>query len=397
VNRGESPVTQSRSAPLTISVLPFKTAADDAVSIRFAGGITADLADDLSRLSEIWVINDPGGSGDLHHEKRARYLVSGSVFHEQGRLLVHVRLTESATARQLWSEHFDHPLGELFDMQSEISRRVVDQLSLRVSQAERRHLARRYTRNLAAYGYFLDAQAHLLTRKAEDNRQARALYRLAIEQGPAFAQAYADLALSHAADYRNQWSEDGGASLSRAREMADTALHIDPEIPQTYWVLGYVDAQRRQHQQALESLRKAVALDNSFADTYALMGGIHTYLGTPKRSLSLLCRAMRLRPEAGYLYFLLLGRAYYFLGDIEQARINLHEALSRNPASLDAHLYMAASAVTSEEDGSGEWEAEEVRMIRPGFSFQRWLQTYPMTSADQIEQLRAALAAVGLR
>ncbi|KRT54442.1 tetratricopeptide repeat protein [endosymbiont of Ridgeia piscesae] len=179
--------------------------------------------------------------------------------------------------------------------------------------------------------------------------------------------------------------------------MADTALHIDPEIPQTYWVLGYVDAQRRRHQQALESLRKAVALDNSFADAYALMGGIHTYLGTPKRSLSLLRRAMRLRPEAGYLYFLLLGRAYYFLGDIEQARINLHEALSRNPASLEAHLYMAARAIASEEDESGEWEAEEVRMIRPGFSFQRWLQTYPMTSADQIEQLRGALATVGLR
>ncbi|KRT54441.1 Transcriptional regulatory protein, C terminal [endosymbiont of Ridgeia piscesae] len=197
-------VTQPRSAPLTISVLPFKTAADDAVSIRFAGGITADLADDLSRLSEIWVINDPGGSGDLHHEKRARYLVSGSVFHAQERLLVHVQLTESATAHQLWSERFDHPLGELFDMQSEISRRVVDQLSLRVSQAERRHLARRYTRNLAAYGYFLDAQVHLLTRETEDNRQARALYRLAIEQAPAFARAHTGLALSHAADYRNQ-------------------------------------------------------------------------------------------------------------------------------------------------------------------------------------------------
>ena len=59
------------------------------------------------------------------------------------------------------------------------------------------------------------------------------------------------------------------------------------------------------------------------------LGGIYTYVGQPARSIPLLRTALRLNPDGGYLYFLLLGRAYLFENDIEQALINLREALRR--------------------------------------------------------------------
>ena len=70
------------------------------------------------------------------------------------------------------------------------------------------------------------------------------------------------------------------------------------------------------------------------------MGGIYTYVGEPAKTIPLLRTAMRLNPDGGYLYFLLLGRAYLFENDVEQALINLREALARNPDDLETRVFL---------------------------------------------------------
>jgi tetratricopeptide (TPR) repeat protein len=210
-----------------------------------------------------------------------------------------------------------------------------------------------------------------------------------------FARAYAGLALTYAADYRNQWTGDGGGALDRASEMARTAHQINPDIPETYWVLAYVHEQRRQHEQALQYLETAVRLYPSFADGYALMGSVNTYVGRPADTVPLLRIAMRLNPQAGYLYFLVLGRAYLFLGDLEQARVNLEHALSRNLENLETHVYMAALHVTAGDKAAAAWEAAEIRALQPGFSIRRWLETYPMTDVTQKAKLVKVLGSLG--
>jgi Tfp pilus assembly protein PilF len=154
--------------------------------------------------------------------------------------------------------------------------------------------------------------------------------------------------------------------------------------------------ERRQHAQALQYLETAVRLYPSFADGYALMGGVYTYIGRPAETVPLLRTAMRLNPQAGYLYFLLLGRAYLFLGDLEQARVNLEQALSRNPVDLEAHVYMEALYITAGDKAAADWEAEQIRALQPGFSSRGWLETYPMTDVAQRTNLVQALGELGL-
>jgi len=126
------------------------------------------------------------------------------------------------------------------------------------------------------------------------------------------------------------------------------------------------------------------------------MGGIYTYVGQSAKTIPLLRTALRLNPDGGYLYFLILGRAYLFENDIEQALINLRQAAARNPADLETHVYLAA-ALAAAGDGSGaEWEAVEIRSIDSAFSVRSWLQTYPMSSPQYIERMENLLAKVGL-
>jgi tetratricopeptide (TPR) repeat protein len=269
-------------------------------------------------------------------------------------------------------------------------------LPAKVSELERQRLARRYTPSLEAYDDFLRARALFLVRRSEDNERARALYRRAIERDPKFARAYAGLAMTYAMDYRLSQSVDRSSTLEKAAQLAETARSIDPDIPETYWALGFVDAQSRRHPQAIEALQKAIALDRSFADAYALLGGILTYEGEPAKSIPLLRAAMRLNPDGGYLYFLLLGRAYLFVGDTEQALINLRAALMRNPADVETRVYLAAALVAAGDQPAAKWERDEIHSLEPGFSMRHWLETYPMTSAQQRQRLLTLLAEVNL-
>jgi DNA-binding winged helix-turn-helix (wHTH) protein/Tfp pilus assembly protein PilF len=246
--------------------------------------------------------------------------------------------------------------------------------------------------NAEAQDLFERGQARLLARTAGENQEARALFRAAIERDPTFARAYAGLAMTYALDSR-LGGDDGAA---RALELAETARLIDPGSPDVYWVLGFVHAQERRHREAIRALRRAIQLDGTFADAYALLGGIYTYMGRPDESIPLLRTAMRLRPEGGYLYFLLLGRAYLFQGDVEQALINLRAAAMRNPVDVETRAYLAAALAAAGDDAKARWETVEIRALRPDFSTSAWLATYPMADARQEERLASLLAHAGL-
>lgn len=133
-------------------------------------------------------------------------------------------------------------------------------------------------------------------------------------------------------------------------------------MPEAQWVRGLVETQRRPLPEAVAHLQSA----------------------------------LRLNPEAGSLYFLLLGRAYYFLGDHEQARVNLEQALARNADNVEARVYLAAVLGQLGDHEGAAWQADEIRAVEPAFSVSRWLSTYPMTDARQGERLAQALRPFGL-
>jgi len=395
------PIAQRAAAELpTVEIRPFEALGDDAQEALLARAITADLVTDLSKVSGLWVVGpDPAGAqrpGEAAARSVvARYVVSGSVQRSGDRLRLQVHLSEAQTARQLWSERFDRVLTDIFEIQDELGPKILQLLPVKVSEAEARRVAQRYTRSLEAYESFQRGQLALYVRRRADNEIARERFRRAIAVDAGFARAYAGLALTYAAEYRNQWVDDGAAALGRAFELARTAQQMDPDIPETHWALAFVRVHRHQHAQALLDLEAALRLNPSYADAYATMGGIYTSIGRPAESVPLLRTAMRLAPESGYLYLMLLGRAYLFLGDLEQARINLQHALARNPEFIDAHVYMAVAQLAAGDKAAAAWEAEEIRALQPAFSTRRWLETNPTPEGTLRTRLVGALAELG--
>jgi DNA-binding winged helix-turn-helix (wHTH) protein/TolB-like protein/Tfp pilus assembly protein PilF len=384
----------------TVFVRPFDSTAEDAQKL-IARGLNADLVSDLSKISGLWIVSgaEAGAAQQLgetsgQRPSAGRYLLTGTVLLDGNRLRLHVHLVEADARRHIWSQRFDREMRDLFTVQDEIVRSITEQLPIRISQAETASLARRYTRNVAAYEHFLHGQVAVQVRRRTQNEHARDMYWKAIQLDPAFARAYAGLAMTYALAYQLGWADE--SALGRALEFAGTAIQMSPEMSETHWVLGFVHTQRRQHHEAINHLQRALSVNPSYADAYALMGGIKTYIGRPADGVSALRTALLLNPDASSLYFLLLGRAYYFLGDLEQARVNLDQALTRNAENLEARVYLAAVLGQLGDRPSATWQADEIRAIEPNFSVQRWLATYPMTDALQKEKLVRALRPLGL-
>lgn len=382
----------------TIVVRPFEPVGSDEQQRLIAQGITADLVTDLAKVPSIWVATGPASDEppSAAGNSAPRYVLSGTVQRDGTRLRLHVHLSDAVADRQLWSERFDRDVKDLFSVQDDLVRSILSVLPIKLSEAETARLAKRYTRNLDAYELFLRGQAALLVRRRAQNEAARELYWKAIYADPAFARAYAGLAMTYGLEYQLGWANDGKATLARALEFAQTGVEMSPDLPEAHWALGFVHLQALRHDEALRHVERALQLNPSYADAYALQAGIQILSGRPGESIAPMRSAMRLNPSAGWLYFMQIGRAYYFLGDSEQARVNLEHAVQRNPESLESRIYLAATYWLAGDRSAAEWQAQEIRVLEPRFEVNTWLATYPMTDAGQKQRLVKALSEIGL-
>ncbi|MDQ2778736.1 MAG: winged helix-turn-helix domain-containing protein [Pseudomonadota bacterium] len=385
----------SGTAAPTVAVRPFDEIDPGPNPAAMARAISADLMTDLSKVAGIRVVGGSREAAGRVATEAPRYGLTGTVQHEGDRLRLNVLLTETATGRPVWSERFDRHVTDLFSVQDELVKNILKSLPVQVSEAETLRIAKRSTRNLRAWEQFVQAQAALQVRRPEQNVRARLLYWDAIRLDPAFSRAYAGLAMTFALQAQQGWVADTEAALARALELAQTAVKMDPELPEAYWVRAFVHTQRRQHDEALRDVDHALRLNPSYADAYALKAGIDTYRGRPSDSVALLRLAQHLNPDAGSLYFLLLGRAYYFLDDDEQAQLNLGQALERNGENLEARVYLAASLWRTGDRDAALWQVSEIRATGSDFRAEAWFANYPLTDPAERQRLRAALTDIG--
>lgn len=393
--RAVEPATPAADATTVLVVLPFEPLSEDPRDLLLARGIAADLVADLSKITGLRVLSLPA-EGAAHAAAAPGYRVHGSVQRARDRVRLQVGLADAKSGALLWSDRFEVAEAGLFEIQDALGSRILARLPVKLEEAERRRVAHRYTRSLEAYETYQRGQLALQVRRQEDNERARDMFRRAIALDANFARAYVGLAMTYVSEFRNQWVPDRASALERARELARTARRMNPDIPETYWVMAFVHVHRHEHLRALEHLDEALRLNPSFADGYALKGGIYASTGRAAEGVQLLHLAMRLAPDAGHTYFMLLGRAYLALGQLEQARINLDHALARNPEFVDAHVYLAATHLAAGDRAAAAWEIEEIRAIQPDFTLQRWLQSNPTPEGDFRARLVRSLRELGL-
>ena len=378
-----TPVPNSKP---TIVVLPFRNIGANDKDDYLADGLTSDLTTSLSRLSSLWVT--ASNATLVYKNKRvepekikqtfnARYVISGDVNKSGRAIRINVHLSDLEHGTILWSDRYDRQFVDLFAIQDEVVQRIINSLSLTLTQEEKYRVAKRYTNNLEAYETFLRAQYLLNVRTPEDNTNARDLYKKAIELDPGFARAYAGMSYSYSIGYLRQWPADTDQPLMRALQLANQAIELDKDLPESYWAAAFVHFYTTNLDKGTQLLEKALMLNPNYADAYALLAANSISQGKPERVFELMPIAYRLNPNGGYLYDLQLGRAHYFLNNYELAYKYFLTALERNPTAIDTQMYMAAIYIQLGRNDEAGWMILESKQTNPDFDPYAYAKAYP--------------------
>lgn len=389
----------------SIAVLPFENLSPEPDRDYFSDGITADLITDLSNLSGLLVIarntSFAQRGRDLSPQAvgkklGVRYLLEGSVRRAGDRVRITAQLIDAESGQHIWGGRYDGRLEDIFVLQDDVTRKIVSALQVTVTEAEHARLAQRQTDHLDAYDRFLQGQWSFNEFTAEGNARARTHYERAIELDPAFARAVAALALTHAWDYRWDWSSEPAASLSTARELVGRAMILDDSVPQVRWVHAYVVLLHGEFEQALAQARYAIALDPNYADGYGLLAFIHVAMGEAREALAAMDRAVLLNPHYSVQYHSVLGATYLLLGRYDDAVRVLTEGVLQNHRFLRNHVLLAAAYGKQGRLDDAAWVAEEIRALSPEFSIGYWKKSESFRDPATLEFFAEGLRLAGV-
>ena len=310
---------------------------------------------------------------------------------------ISAQLVDAETGYQLWANRFDKRPDNIFNIQDEITREIVEALSIRLDSAEHVHTKESHPASFEAYDMFLRGQRVSVGLSDEAIREAIRLYRDAINLDPNYAHAYAALAVARIREYFMGFSDTPVMTQDRALELASKAAELDPTSHKIQWSLGYVHLYRKEFREGEAASKRSIELSPSYADGYSLLALFKNNLGKSAEAIPLIEKAMKLNPHYTWDYIYQLGRANYTLGDYAKAINYLIQALERNEAAGYPRLFLAAAYVNLDRIDDAEWELELLETYHPEFLSRAYLQkTMPIGDPRLMNRLLHDLEKAGL-
>jgi adenylate cyclase len=259
------------SAPPVIAVVPFKNLSAEPDSEYFVDGLTDEIIRNLSvidglevrsRTSSFVYKDKPRNVAAIGQQLAASLIIEGSVLRTGQRLRVNAQLVRVADDTPLWSGRFDRELKDVFAIQDEISRSIVNELRLKLGRGQRR-----YNTNLEAYQLYLKARA-LVPLGPNDSREAIALFEQVIAKDSAFAPAYAGIADAWAVMSQSYAGVPVEEAFAQMRPVAERALQLDPLLSEAHSAMGIVLARNREWPQSEQAFRRAIELNPNASFAY---------------------------------------------------------------------------------------------------------------------------------
>jgi len=346
---GLSPIGDANLSPVghpVIAVLPLENLSAEPESDYFVDGLTDEIIRNLaviqglqvrSRTSSFAFKDKPRNVHEVGQQLAVNLVVEGSVLRAGSKLRVNAQLVQVAGDVPLWAERFDRELKDVFTIQDEISRAIVNKLRLTLGRGQRR-----YDTNTETYELYLKGRT-LLERM--DHRQASArsaeLFQQVIDADPSFAPAHAGLANAYASMSHNRLFQ--GISSAQAhpimRLAALKALQLDPLLAEAHAAMGYVSAREFDWQKADQSFRRAIDLNPSLTQSYTL------YSRT----------------------------TLWPLGKLTEAERLLQQARAADPLSLDVQRETASVQFYIGRYGEAIKTLQRIRAVEPNFPWVDWL------------------------
>ena len=363
-----APVAAQAIAPSAIAVMSFLDMSQDKSEEYFADGLAEEL---LNRLAEIPQLRVAGRTSSFSFKGKdddlrsigqkldVASVLEGSVRTSGDRVRVTVQLINVADGYHLWSETYDRQLTDVLAMQDDIAGSIVAALKVKLLPAQSAPRQRRAV-NPVAYTQYLKAR-HDKNLSTPENAEATVkAFQKVIELDPGFADAYAMLAISEfwASDYAENATELA-ARQQRALAAAETAIKLDPDLPEAFWARGNIRAaQSRDWTGAQHDYQHALELNAGNAQFMQAYASLQATLGQLPEAIALTRKAAEREPLMPTPWQAL---GYYLdaSGEYSEARQAQEHALAIKPKFPFAHFRLGVVSLLEShpQQAGAEFEA----------------------------------------
>ena len=326
---------------LSVAVLVFANQSGDPAQDYFSDGLTEDITRALGRFRQLTVLSYGAvlpfrgrnvSPQEIGRVLRARYIVGGTVRRMGPRVRVTVQLSDAMTGTQLWSDHYDDDLGDIFAVQDRIARRIAGTLATNLQQLAVQQSLRKPTDNLDAYDMLLRGRTRAAETTPSGNRAAREMLERAMAMAPNYADAYAELAGVHFERATFGWSEFPQQDIDTAIRYAQKAIALDDESVLAHGVLARAYAATRKYDLAMAESERALEINPSDAEVLRARAAVLLWTGRVEEAIATAEIANRLNPNIGPEAALNLGIAYLLIGRYADAVRLLETVRTRFPA-----------------------------------------------------------------
>jgi adenylate cyclase len=370
----------------SIAVLPFTNMSGDPAQEYIGDGISENIINAVQDVAE-----------DLG----VRYVLEGSVQKSGDWLRVTAQLIDALNGHHLWSEKYDRKMGELFDLQDEITKKIVVSLQVELTFGEQARVFAKSTDNLDAWCYGVKGNYLLDKFNKEDNIKARELFEAAIKLDPGHLSAIVWLGATHTVDAAYGWSESSVDSFKRAHELAQKALSLDDKSANVHILLGTIYLAQRLHDKAITAGNRSISLAPNLSIAHAHLAATMFFSGRFEEAIALTEKAMRLSPCYPAFYLSPLARSHAFRGRYEEAIATSNQLYDRGrigdyPEEW-ALIHLAGLYVAvGRKDEARDLVAEALK-INPSLSLEFFKQTQPFKNPAHMQRELAALKKAGLK
>lgn len=373
----------------------------------FARGLTADLNSRLAHLPSLFVIARQS-SATIETERLTprqigtrlgvRYLLGGSIQREQRRIRITVTLTDTTDESEFWSEQYDRPLDDVFQVQDDITSNVIAAIEPEIERAEMQRALLKPPDSLSAWEFFHRGLWHCFRFTVRDNEIAHRFFAQAISLDPYFSRAFAGISFTHYSRAFLSAVPDVHGEITKALEAGTRSVGFDGRDAMGHWAVGRALYLSREHDESLAAIDRALALNPSYAQGHYAKGFVGIHAGLGEASVAALDMAQRLSPFDPLLFAMKASRGILLASQHRYDEAVAWAIRATHEPNAHFHIYAIAAAClelagrSADARNNAGWVIER----QPQYSVEVFRRSFPHKDEAAREPMLAALARSGI-
>ena len=409
----KSAAATSKTEPSTadrpsIAVLPFANMSGDPEQEYFADGISEDIITGLSKLRWFFVIarnssfTYKGKAVDVKRVARelgVRYVLEGSVRKGGNRVRITAQLIDAATNNHIWADRYDGELTDVFELQDEITKKVVSAIEPKLLEAEAMRSKSRSAEDLGAWDMLMRANSLFWRLTKDEGEAAIAILRRAVERYPNYAPAHSMLAFMLLISGYAAWTlSELEPQVRQAETLATRAATLDDSDPWAHLALGYVAFTRRHTEEAVQQFQRSIDLNPNFAAAHGYFGWALALDGQSDRAIPHLEQAIRMSPHdpQNAIFFVGLAASHYLTARYIEAVNFGRKAVQHRSTFTGGHRILCASLAQAGQLSEARVALHRLKELQPEIST-AWIEKYVPYTQGPMEKFLEGMRKAGLQ